>query len=313
MSAAPPASGPEAIAEGVRRLRAGRPVAFPTETVYGLGAIATDEDAVRRVFETKGRPADNPLIVHVADADMARACVARWTEHARALADAFWPGPLSLVLTRDASIPDIVTAGGDTVAVRCPRHPDALALLHALGEPLVGPSANPSGAVSPTTAAHVRAHWNESEVHVIDGGPCVVGLESTVLALSTESPTVLRPGDITPDRIASVLGVEVRVATGTASGAHPPASPGTRHPHYRPNAPVVVDPADAQAGEAVIVLPPDPAAAAARLYAALREADAGAPPRIAVRLDPSRDGSDPRWLAVLDRLNRASAPRARGG
>lgn len=310
MTAPTPASGPEAIAEAVRRLRDGRPVAFPTETVYGLGAIATDESAVARVFQTKGRPADNPLIVHVADADMARSCVSDWPDHAQTLAEAFWPGPLSLVLPRAPTIPDIVTGGGDTVAVRCPKHPDALALLHALGEPLVGPSANPSGTVSPTTAAHVRSHWPESEVFVIDGGPCPVGLESTVLALLTSgAPTVLRPGAITTDQIASVLGTEVRAAAGDEPADAPAPSPGTRHPHYQPAAPVVIDPTDALAGEATLDLPADPAAAASMLYAALRAADAASPTRIAVRLDPGRDRTDPRWVAVLDRLNRAASPR----
>lgn len=294
---------PEAIAEAVRRLRAGRPVAFPTETVYGLAAIATDENAVQRVFDTKGRPADNPLIVHVADTDTAQQCCADWPDAARKLADAFWPGPLSLVLPKAASIPSIVTAGRDTVALRCPRHPTALALLATLNEPLVGPSANPSGSVSPTTADHVRAHWSDDEVFVLDGGPCTVGIESTVLALHLDTPTILRPGALSAADLAAALGSEVRAATTNQDAA---ASPGTRHAHYQPTSPVVLDPTDTQPGEAVIDLPADPRAAAAMLYAALREADAAAPSRIVVRLHPARDPADPVWAAVLDRLTRAA-------
>ena len=224
-------AGPEDIAQAVARLASGRLVAFPTETVYGLGADAFDAVAVARVFDRKGRPAENPLIVHVSDATMARTVVADWPDRATALARAFWPGPLTMVLWKDQAIPSIVTAGGDTVGVRCPDHPLTLALIEAYGRPIVGPSANPSGAVSPTTAAHVSDAWPEDGelgVFVIDGGPCRAGIESTVVDLTTDVPMVLRPGVIGVDAIATALGTSVRnadaVGSVTSSFSSPPAT-----------------------------------------------------------------------------------------
>jgi L-threonylcarbamoyladenylate synthase len=306
----PPTPDPESIAEAVRRLGRGEPVAFPTETVYGLGADATDAKAVARVFEIKGRPSTNPLIVHVTGPEMARRVVAEWSDDAGKLADEFWPGPLSLVLPKNDTVPDIVTAGGPTVAVRAPRHPAALALLEAFGKPLVGPSANPSGAVSPTTAAHVRASWTEAEVYVIDGGPCTIGIESTVLGLHTAAPhppAILRPGAISAAQLGTCLGREVSPFDATANLGSPVASPGLRHAHYKPRAPVVVNPADSVDREAVLVLPPEPLAAAASLYAMLRRADEHGPSRIVVRYDEHAIGTDPLWDAIFDRLRRASA------
>ena len=176
--------GPEEIAEAVRRLRGGGLVAFPTETVYGLGALALDPKAVARVFEAKGRPNTNPLIVHVSSIAMAMRLTSKWTAQANTRAEKFWPGPLSLVVAKAANIPDIVTAGGATVAIRMPAHPVTLALIEALDEPLVGPSANISGSISPTLAEHVRSTFADSIVYILDGGPCQRGIESTVVDVS---------------------------------------------------------------------------------------------------------------------------------
>lgn len=321
------------IAEAVRHLRAGGLVAFPTETVYGLGARALDAEGVARVFAAKGRPSSNPLIVHVADEAMASAVTSVWPESAARLARAFWPGPLTIVLAASSVVPPIVTAGGPGVAVRCPDHPVALALLRAVGEPLVGPSANRSGSVSPTTPAHVRASFpDEQGVRVLDGGACRVGVESTVLSLlDPDDPVVLRPGAIGARAIASVLGRAVREA-----GAHAGAggSPGRVGPHYQPGAPLrlVRTLADLERelasarGACVVLSPPGvgvavepmhmsipmPAGAGAygaRLYAALREADAEGPSCILV-CEPPTEGEDDTstalWRAIAERLGRAA-------
>ncbi|MEO1128210.1 MAG: L-threonylcarbamoyladenylate synthase, partial [Planctomycetota bacterium] len=214
----------------VRTLRAGDVVAFPTETVYGLGADARNADAVRRVFALKGRPSNNPLIVHVADIEMARTVVRTWTPHAMELATRHWPGPLTLVLERTDGIPDVVTGGGSTVAVRCPDHPAALELLRAFGGPLVAPSANLSGTISPTTAAHVRAAFED--VLVLDGGPCRAGIESTVVSLIDAPPRVLRPGALPPEQ----LGIGTDAAPPTQGGPLP--SPGMLDRHYAPRTPL---------------------------------------------------------------------------
>ncbi|MGQ0628206.1 MAG: L-threonylcarbamoyladenylate synthase, partial [Phycisphaerales bacterium] len=221
------------IMSAAERLRAGGLVAFPTETVYGLGADAFNPRAVDAVFTAKGRPSHNPLIVHVSGPDMAQALVADWTPAADALARRFWPGPLTLVLPRSRSVLDAVTAGGPTVAVRSPDHPTAIALLFAFGGPLVGPSANRSGGVSPTCAAHVRAGFDSSEVTVLDGGTCPTGIESTVLSLATPAaPEVLRPGVIGPAELSRCLGVTVRIAAMTSQPNGPLMSPGMLESHY---------------------------------------------------------------------------------
>lgn len=257
------------IAGAVSRLRAGGLVAFPTETVYGLGADARSDAAVARVFSVKRRPPANPLIVHTADEAGARELAAGWSEQAAALARAFWPGPLTLVLPRRAgAVADAAAAGGPTVALRVPDHPVALALLRAFGGPLVGPSANPSGYVSPTRAEHVRAHFDADEVLTLDGGPCRAGIESTVVWLcGTGRPRVLRSGVIGPGQIAAALGAPVDAmstepggghggATGAAAhdggfgggfGGGPVASPGLIGPHYRPLARVVLADSAAEA------------------------------------------------------------------
>jgi L-threonylcarbamoyladenylate synthase len=318
--------GPEDIAAAVARLRAGGLVAFPTETVYGLGADALNEQAVGLIFETKGRPATNPLIVHVDSPAMARTVVSRWPPEAEALAQAFWPGPLSLVLPKAPHVPAVVTAGGPNVAVRCPDHPTALALLRAFGGPLVGPSANPSGRVYPTTAAHVRASFTESQVVVLDGGPCRAGIESTVVKLG-ERVEVLRPGLISPAEIARVLGQPVAEPSAPSPGS-PLESPGLLASHYAPATPLSLCPADriaellALPGRAVVIshipltiapphtlraMPAEARTYARDLYAALREADESGADRILL-VTPTADGRDEStWLAVLDRLRRAAS------
>jgi L-threonylcarbamoyladenylate synthase len=246
-------SGPS-IADAVERLRAGGLVAFPTETVYGLGADALNAQAVSRVFAAKGRPAHNPLIVHVTGQEMAQSVLApgAWDDRAAKLARAFWPGPLTIVLPKAANVPDNVSAGGATVGVRCPDHPLALSLLFEFGRPMVGPSANKSGHVSPTRASHVRESFDEREVMVLDGGICETGIESTVVLLG-ERVRVLRPGVIGAEAIARVLGVHVEAATGArdkasassngVAGEHhaaPLLSPGLLDSHYAPRAKCVV-------------------------------------------------------------------------
>lgn len=314
------------IARAAEKLNAGGVVAFPTETVYGLGADAFNPEAVRRVFTLKGRPRSNPLIVHVADAEAARRCVTYWPLEAEALARAFWPGPLSLVLPKVDTLPHMVTGGGPNVALRSPGHPVALALLQAFGGAMVGPSANLSGSVSPTEAAHVRGVWPESEVLVLDGGRCRVGIESTVLSLAGPAPRVLRPGVVTPQEIAKVLGRGVSFeASPTSDG--PLDSPGRLRSHYAPAARAlmasgeelaqliranpgcvaIVTQAD-MTGAGVIRLPADAAGYAAGLYDALRRADEQRPSVIVIERPPA--GEDERWAAVLDRLSRACAPRA---
>lgn len=319
-------AGPEDIADAVARLRKGGMVAFPTETVYGLGADAFDAAAVARVFELKGRPATNPLIVHVSGETMARGVVGEWTQDAATLAKAFWPGPLTIVLPKAERVPAIVTAGGQSVGVRCPDHLVTLSLLEAFG-PLVGPSANPSGRVSPTTAAHVRASFSPEQVMVLDGGPCRAGIESTVVSLVEAVPRVLRPGVVSVEELSAALKRPVtphtpgEVATGAA------VSPGMMESHYAPSTParvvdrgkieaavrsapavaaLVFEPLAVDAPHAVILMPRLPEQYAARLYAALREADELAAGVILIEQPPS---VGPVWEAIADRLSRAAAPR----
>ncbi|MBC7833632.1 MAG: threonylcarbamoyl-AMP synthase [Phycisphaerales bacterium] len=328
---------PLVVQQAAAKLRDGGIVAFPTETVYGLGADALSAAAVRRVFELKSRPVHNPLIVHVTGDAMARRVVREWPDDAQLLARAFWPGPLSIVLHAAAIVPSEVVGGprdsAATVAVRCPDHPVALALLFAFGAPLVGPSANRSGGVSPTTAEHVRSEFSDGEVMVLDGGPCITGIESTVVFLGEESTErdagarVLRPGIVSAEQISAVLG---RTVAGPADGHHdrPLRSPGLLESHYAPRTPARIVVAceaariaaeEPRAALLAFSLPPSaPAIAtmiqmprtadlyAARLYAALREADSLNAAFIAVETPPTQGAV---WSAIWDRLRRATTPR----
>ena len=229
----------KALAQAAALLRAGALVAFPTETVYGLGARAFDAAAARRVYRAKGRPSDNPLIVHICDEAMLAGVVRRVTPLAQRLIDAFWPGPLTLILDKSTRVPAAVTAGGRTVAVRCPGHPAARALIRALGEPIAAPSANRSGRPSPTTAAHVLKDLRGLIPLILDGGPCRKGLESTIVDARGRRPVILRPGTLTGEQIARAAGVSLGKA-----GESVPAAPGTRHRHYAPSCRVVLVPPD---------------------------------------------------------------------
>ena len=229
-----------ALAEAGRILRGGGLVAFPTETVYGLGANALDSGAVEGIFSAKGRPADNPLIVHVYDPAQVYDLSDDVTVPARRLMEVFWPGPLTVVLPKSPVVPREVTAGLDTVAIRMPAHPVALAFMKAAGVPVAAPSANRSGRPSPTTARHVLDDLDGRIDAVIDGGPCRVGLESTVLDLAAEPPVILRPGGISREDIEGVLGrVEVDPALITGGPGFIPRSPGMKYTHYSPRAQVI--------------------------------------------------------------------------
>jgi L-threonylcarbamoyladenylate synthase len=306
---------PQGIARAANLLRRGALVAFPTETVYGLAADARNAAAVAGVFAAKGRPAHNPLIVHVADLSMAETLAAFDADAAR-LAQAFWPGPLTLVLPlRDgAGLPPAVTANGPNVALRLPAHPVAQALLRAFGGPLVGPSANPSGRISPTRAAHVAEGLGGRIAAVLDGGDCRVGVESTILATGGEGPVrLLRPGGIAADQIEGVVGP---LATGGSDPARPIA-PGQFASHYAPVARVRLNAAAAEDGEAYIGFgAPGPftlsatgnlAEAAARLFHVLRLADAATPPQGTIAVAPVPETG--LGVAINDRLRRAAAPR----
>ena len=219
-------------------LRQGQLVVFPTETVYGMGASAWQPAAVRSVFETKGRPADNPLIVHISSVSMVSAFARQVPPRARTLMQKFWPGPLTIILKKKPEVLDIVTAGMDTVALRMPDHALALALIAEAG-PLVAPSANKSGRPSPTRPQHVAADFGRA-LPVIDGGDCDLGLESTVIDMTVHPPCILRPGYITPERIEEVCGFRPRMASSGKSGAgdEVPRSPGMKYSHYAPRAAV---------------------------------------------------------------------------
>lgn len=314
-----------AVARAVAALARGEAIGLPTETVYGLAADATRADAVRRIFALKGRPADHPLIVHLAAADALDAWAADVPPAARALADSFWPGPLTLILKRAAGVLDLVTGGQETVGLRVPSHPVAQAVLGAFGGALAAPSANRYGHVSPTTAAHVRAEFGDAVPVVLDGGECEVGIESTIVDVSRGTPRILRPGRISADEVAAVL--HAPLASGPATGAIPRVS-GSLASHYAPRTPAtLLAPgaltaalAEARArGERVgvigcgalpsgvdgLALADDPRGYAHDLYAALRTLDAGAIDRIVIVAPPSTAA----WLAINDRLTRATTAR----
>ena len=292
------------IQEAAERIRAGELVAFPTETVYGLGANALDARAVARIYEMKGRPAASPLIVHVASIDNAKSLVTEWPSQAEQLARLYWPGPLTLVLPKIAAIPDIVTAGLPTVGIRVPNHSIALALIREAGVPIAAPSANRFMGLSPTTAEHVREAFGDA-VPVVDGGPCQVGIESTVISIVGGEIRLLRAGMI------SIEDVEQAEAP-PAGAAH--LAPGMHLRHYSPRTPLVLsDQPDPLGAYVWINLPATaartihmPAAAdayAARLYGVLHELDREGWPVICVEPPPNAI----EWAAVRDRLNRASS------
>jgi L-threonylcarbamoyladenylate synthase len=284
------------IDEAARRIRSGGLVAFPTETVYGLGANALDADAVRRIYEAKGRPATSPLIVHVSSVEMAKRYAAEWPQAAEALVTRHWPGPLTLVLRKTAEIPDEVTAGLGTVGLRMPAHPVALALIEAAGVPVAAPSANRFTALSPTTAEHVRRGLGP-EVMVLDGGSTPVGIESTVVSL-VGAPTLLRPGTVERGELERVLGP--LQAAHLTEGAHP--APGMHRKHYSPRTRLVLGEAPKEGHGAVLRLVEDARAFAAGLYATLHELDGRGLDWIAVEEPPDR----PEWEGVRDRLKRAA-------
>lgn len=296
-------------------LRAGGLVAMPTETVYGLAADARNGAAVAQIFAAKGRPRFNPLIVHVADLSMARD-IALFDARAEAVAAKFWPGPLTLVLPvrATAGLSPLVTAGLTTVALRMPAHPVAQGLLRAFGGPLAAPSANPSGKVSPTTAAHVQEGLGGKIDAVLDGGACSVGLESTILGLDG-APALLRPGGIPVEALEALLGP---IAAG--GNADKPNAPGQLASHYAPDAPVRLNAKAPQDGEVWIGFGPecrgahltlsatgDLVQAAAALFQTLRDADRLAGPGGKIAFAPVPDHGLGR--AINDRLNRAAAPR----
>lgn len=328
-SATRPLGESRAIRHAAEVLRRGGLVAFPTETVYGLGANALDAAAVRAIFAAKGRPANNPLIVHVGRIEQARQLAAAWPADADRLAAEFWPGPLSLVVPRGPLVPDVVTAGAATVALRIPLHPVARALLEATELPVAAPSANRSNQISPTLAEHVLRGLEGAVDIVLDGGATSGGLESTVLDLSTDPPRILRPGLIRPSQIERVVGPIQCPELSIADSPSALPSPGTQRRHYAPRA-LVECCADSgrsrveslceqgirigwmamarvstepPAGAVVIEMPMDSTAYSARLYAAMHELDAAGVERIVVDLPPSEEA----WQAIRDRLQRAAA------
>ena len=318
--------------------REGGLVAFPTETVYGLGADATNAQAVARIYEVKARPQFNPLIVHVANKAIAQRYV-MWTPLADKLADAFWPGPLTLVLKKRVfgRISDLVSNGGDTIAIRVPAHPVAQALLKEFGGGIAAPSANRSGKISPTTAAHVEAELGKKLKLIVDGGPCVVGLESTVLDISSDTPALLRPGSITRAQLEKIIFTEEEIkkrkkATGDA--ARPELrmpdvdeevlkSPGMMESHYAPATPMRLSAEEVGPDEALLAFGPEPlkgamttlnlsptgdlVEAAANLFAMMRELDNEFHSAIAVMHIPKEGLGE----AIADRLRRAAqSPRS---
>jgi L-threonylcarbamoyladenylate synthase len=308
-----------AIEEAAHLLRNGGLVAFPTETVYGLGGDATNERAVAAIFEAKGRPRFNPLIAHVLGVADARHFV-QWNDQAEKLAAKFWPGPLTFVLPRAERSPIalLATAGLDTVAIRAPSHPVAQALIRAAGLPLAAPSANRSGAISPTRAEHVAESLGERVPLILDGGPCLVGVESTVLDLTGATPVLLRPGGATREAIEAVVG-PIALSDSLPDGDSARSSPGQLESHYAPSRPVRLEATTVAADEGLLAFGPQPPAgamltcnlspagnlaeAAANLFSQMRALDRPGIGRIAVMPIPQTGLG----LAINDRLRRAAA------
>ena len=318
-----------AVTRSVELLRGGRVVALPTETVYGLAADATNVEAVRQIFEIKGRPARNPIIVHVAGMEMARRCVAQWPAVAEKLAKAFWPGPLTLVLPRSKEIPDLVVANGPTVGVRWPSHPFFQAVIRRCDFPIAAPSANPSNRVSPTNAEHVRNYLGNQIPLIVDGGQSQVGIESTVVDLSNAPARMLRPGMIHQEALLAVTG---ELALGFGDSEEILKSPGLLKQHYSPNATLVLwawqnerelrervavqkwvpstvhviahtHIPSAEGFGSVSVIPHDPEAFGRAIYAELHACDARNADWIVVESLPETN----EWQAIADRLRRAAA------
>jgi len=331
-----PGSDPAAIAEAAQRIRAGALVGFPTETVYGLGADASNDAAVALIFAAKGRPSEHPLIVHVASAAQVAVYASEVPAFAARLIEAFWPGPLTLILPRRAGVASAAAGGQNSIGLRCPAHPVALALLQACGTGLAGPSANRFGRVSPTTALHVQEELGE-DLPVLDGGPCAVGIESAIVDCTRGQPVLLRPGVLTRAQLEAACGQAVLDKDAQTSVAAPRAS-GTLESHYAPNARVRL--MDALALQAALEalnaktaaayaaqpspgtvavyarstlrlkaptlhrqMPDDATAAAQQLFAVLRELDAMSASEIWVQIPPDA----PEWDGVRDRLRRAAA------
>ncbi len=304
-----PADQPDAVAQAAQAIRAGRLVAIPTETVYGLAADATNPDALARIFAVKNRPTFDPLILHVPDATQAQQLVTAWPDAAQQLADACWPGPLTLVLPKQTHVPDLATAGLHTVAVRVPNHPVTRQLLQELRVPLAAPSANRFGQISPTDASHVAEelapHLQPGDL-ILDAGPTITGVESTVVSLlDPNQPTLLRPGGVPVEQLEQALGQPL-ASPATTSDTQPQAAPGMLTRHYAPRTPLhLVDqlPEPMPTGAATLDLPLDPTLAAAVLFARMRELDAD--PAVqsiyAKRFPPDGLGR-----AINDRLTRAS-------
>jgi L-threonylcarbamoyladenylate synthase len=324
-----------AVKQAAALLRAGEVVAVPTETVYGLAANALEARAVAKIYEIKGRPAHNPIIVHVADLEMAQRCVADWPASAAQLAKSFWPGPLTMVLPRAPIIPDLVTAGGATVGVRWPSHPFMQAVIRECGFPLAAPSANLSNSISPTNAEHVRKQLGEKLALIVDGGQSQVGIESTVIDLATQPPRVLRPGMIHEESLAAVLEDGPKPMAnchGPESSVRELRSPGLLKKHYSPKARLLVrawrDTVDLNfqlstfhfplstthiiahtnipGGDdfaSVSVIPHDAEAFARAIYAELHRCDEAGAALIVVEALPT----SAEWRALIDRLTRAAA------
>ena len=331
-----PGSDPAAIAEAAQRIRAGALVGFPTETVYGLGADASNDAAVALIFAAKGRPSEHPLIVHVASAAQVAVYASEVPAFAARLIEAFWPGPLTLILPRRAGVASATAGGQNSIGLRCPAHPVALALLQACGTGLAGPSANRFGRVSPTTALHVQEELGE-DFPVLDGGPCAVGIESTIVDCTRGQPVLLRPGVLTRAQLEAACGQAVLNKEAQTAVAAPRAS-GTLESHYAPNARVrlmdalalqaalealnaktaAANAAQPSPGTVAVYarstlrlkaptlhrqMPDNATAAAQQLFAVLRELDAMSMSEIWVQVPPDA----PEWDGVRDRLRRAAA------
>lgn len=313
---------PDNITLAADALRRGELVAFPTETVYGLGALALDADALARIYAAKQRPRSSPLIAHVSSVEQARELVREWPDGAQRLVEAFWPGPLTLVLPKNENVPDALTAGLERVGIRQPAHPVALALIGAVGAPVAAPSANPFMQLSPTTAEHVAKGLGVAGLLILDGGACAHGIESSVLRIDAEGATLLRPGAIPRGLIEQVLGAPVQQVQASAQGAH--ESPGMHARHYAPRTPLMLwrrgqalppgrgvlalaesstsRPEGVTPDVELSLMPIQAAEYARLLYARLHALDAANHDWIAVELPPTA----PEWAAVHDRLQRAA-------